>query len=208
MGLSSITTEKIANALVQHQSNAGTSDFDLNKGLRPVAPRLRDAAVLIPLIKRAGILHVILTVRSSHLKHHAGQVAFPGGKVDSTDADALDTALREAHEEIGLAPNMVQVLGKLPHHETVTSFHVTPYVGLVAKNYHPTLEPGEVDEIFEVPVSLFLAAENFQIHSRVWFGIERRYFAVPYGPYYTWGATARILRMFCNVIGEYDETIR
>ena len=120
----------------------------------------------------------------------------------------MDTALREAHEEIGLAPNMVQVLGKLPHHETVTSFHVTPYVGLVAKNYHPTLEPGEVDEIFEVPVSLFLAAENFQIHSRVWFGIERRYFAVPYGPYYTWGATARILRMFCNVIGEYDETIR
>jgi 8-oxo-dGTP pyrophosphatase MutT (NUDIX family) len=205
MNFSVTTSGKIARALAQYAGNQGTSDFDLNKGLRPVAPTLRDAAVLMPIIQRSSGLHVILTRRSSHLKHHPGQIAFPGGKVDDADDSIQAAALRESDEEIGLKSDMVEVLGTLPQHETVSAFHVTPFVGLVSQSYRPRPELGEVDEIFEVPLSLFLDPQNFQIHPRVWHGIERRYFAVPYGPYYTWGATARILRMFCDVIGGHDE---
>lgn len=208
MHIDDITPHHIAQALSQYQGNEGTSDFDLNKDLRPAAPKLREAAVLIPIVERVSGLQIILTRRSSHLKHHPGQIAFAGGKVDESDASILDAALREAHEEIGLPADFVKVLGELPQHETVSAFQVTPFVGLVSQDYEPRPEKGEVDEIFEVPLSLFLNPENFQIHPRVWHGVERRYFAVPYGPYYTWGATARILRMFCDVIGGHDETVR
>jgi 8-oxo-dGTP pyrophosphatase MutT (NUDIX family) len=201
------TTHQIAQALARYQGNQGTSDFDLNKGLRPVMPKLRDAAVLIPIIERQSGLRVILTRRSSHLKHHPGQIAFPGGKVDTSDSSIQDAALREAEEEIGLKRGWVDVLGALPQHETVSAFQVTPFVGLVSQTYRPLPEKGEVDEIFEVPLNLFLNPQNFQIHPRIWHGVERRYFAVPYGPYYTWGATARILRMFCDVIGGHDEAV-
>lgn len=196
--------QQIADALTQYQGNRGTSDFDLNKGLRPVTPKLRDAAVLMPIIQRATGLNVILTRRSNHLKHHPGQIAFAGGKVDDTDTSIQATALREADEEIGLKADMVDLLGTLPQHETVSAFQVTPFVGIVSQSYQPHPEVGEVDEVFEVPLNLFLNPQNFQIHPRVWHGVERRYFAVPYGPYYTWGATARILRMFCDVIGGRD----
>jgi len=207
MDFNSTSSRDIALALSQYQGNQGTSDFDLNKDLRPVAPKLRNAAVLIPIIERRAGLQVILTRRSSHLKHHPGQIAFPGGKVDQSDPSILDAALREADEEIGLSRELVEVLGTLPQHETVSAFQVTPFVGLVSDTFHPRPEVGEVDEIFEVPLNLFLDPRNFRIHPRVWFGVERRYFAVPYGPYYTWGATARILRMFCDVIGGHDEAV-
>ena len=201
------TTQQIADALARYQGNQGTSDFDLNKGLRPEMPKLRDAAVLMPIVERVNGMQVILTRRSSHLKHHPGQIAFAGGKVDASDDSIQAAALREADEEIGLKSEMVQVLGTLPQHETVSAFQVTPFVGVVSPSFRPRPEAGEVDEIFEVPLNLFLNAQNFQIHPRVWQGIERRYFAVPYGPYYTWGATARILRMFCDVIGGHDEAV-
>ena len=207
MEFNSTTTDQIALALAQYQGNQVTSDFDLNKGLRPVAPKLRDAAVLIPIIERPTGLQIILTRRSSHLKHHPGQIAFPGGKVENMDASIQDAALREAEEEIGLESVLVEILGTLPQHETVSAFQVTPFVGIVSQSYHPRPEKGEVDEIFEVPLDLFLNPQNFQIHPRVWHGIERRYFAIPHGPYYTWGATARILRMFCDVIGGHDEAV-
>lgn len=206
MDFNSTTPRNIAQALAQYQGNQGTSDFDLNHDLRPVALKLRDAAVLIPIIQRNSGLQVILTRRSNRLKHHPGQIAFPGGKVDAADDSILNAALREADEEIGLKADMVEVLGTLPQHETVSSFRVTPFVGIVSDSYEPIPEIGEVDEIFEVPLNLFLDPLNFQVHPRVWHGVERRYFAVPYGPYYTWGATARILRMFCDVIGGHDET--
>jgi 8-oxo-dGTP pyrophosphatase MutT (NUDIX family) len=201
------TTQQIADALARYPGNQGTSDFDLNKGLRPEMPKLRDAAVLMPIVERPHGMQVILTRRSNHLKHHPGQIAFAGGKVDASDNSIQAAALREADEEIGLKSEMVQVLGTLPQHETVSAFQVTPFVGVVSQSYRPHAEVGEVDEIFEVPLNLFLSPQNFQIHPRVWQGVERRYFAVPYGPYYTWGATARILRMFCDVIGAHDEAV-
>ena len=206
MDSNDITSDRIKTALELYNGNETTSDFDLNKDLRPSAPKLRKAAVLVPLISRASGLNVVLTKRSSQLKHHPGQIALAGGKVDATDVTPLNAALREAEEEIGLPRSLVDVFGTLPIHETVTSFHVTPIVGLITEAFDPVPEPGEVEEIFEVPVALFTDPNNFQVHPRKWQGVERRYFAVPYGPYYIWGATARIMRMFCDVVRGPNET--
>ena len=172
----------------------GSSDYDLNPGVRRLAARpLRPASVLVPLIERAGGLNLILTRRAALLKHHPGQVAFPGGKQDATDATPLAAALREAHEEIGLGPEAVEVLGPLDRHETVTDFAVTPFVGLVAEGFRPVIDRAEVDEVFEVPLGFALDPANFQIHGRAWQGQVRRYYVLPYGPHYIWGATARML---------------
>lgn len=177
----------------------GTSDFDLNKDLYSKGRVLRDASVLVPLQFVAGEWTVILTKRSSQLKHHPGQIAFPGGKVDETDANSLDAALRESHEEIGLPPQSVEIITALPTHETVTSFLVTPHVGIVEDGFKPIPEQGEVAEVFNVPLFHFQDREKFQIHHRKWQGIDRRYYAVPYGPYYIWGATARMMLMLCQI---------
>ena len=137
---------------------------------------------------------LILTKRSSRLRHHPGQIAFPGGKMDGSDADAVDAALREAQEEIGLEPSNVDVLGELPIHETVSGFAVVPVLALIERGFVPNPEPGEVDEAFAVPLDRVTDPALFSIQSRRWRGRRRRYYAVPYGPYYIWGATARILR--------------
>lgn len=171
-----------------------SSDFDLNPVLLPDTRILRAAAVLIAVWLRPDGARLILTKRSSHLKHHPGQIAFPGGKVDAGDSGPEAAALREAWEEIGLPPDRVEVLGRLPAHETVTNYMITPILGLVRDDFSPILEAGEVDEVFTVPLAHVLDRENFVIEGRVWKGQPRRYFAVPYGPYYIWGATARILR--------------
>lgn len=172
-----------------------SSDFDLNPGIRPLAGTpLRPAAVLVPVWLRPEGAGVILTKRSSHLKHHPGQIAFPGGKVDASDAGPEAAALRETQEEIGLDPSRVQILGSLPVHETVTGFAVTPFVGLIRGPFSPIPEAGEVEEVFTVPLSHVLDPARYSIERRQWMGVWRRYYAVPHGPYYIWGATARILR--------------
>ena len=174
---------------------APSSDFDLNPDVvLPVGRRLRPAGVLVAL--RAGPRGpvVVLTKRASGLRHHPGQIAFPGGKQDDGDADLTATALREAHEEIALPPDDVQVLGLLPPHETVTGFTVTPVLAWVAAPFEPVSEPGEVDEVFEVPLDHVTDLARYAIQSRRWRGQDRRYYVVPYGPYYIWGATARMLR--------------
>lgn len=169
-----------------------SSDFDLNPEYRPAEGRvLKPAAVLIAVTQDAQL---ILTKRSAQLKNHPGQIAFAGGCRDDTDRDLAHTALREAHEEIGLDPASAKVLGSLPSHETVTNYAVTPIVAIVPSGLTFTPEVGEVAEVFTVPLSHVLAVANYRIEGRHWLGQRRHYYTVPYGPYYIWGATARMLR--------------
>ncbi|MFP7569368.1 CoA pyrophosphatase [Marivita sp. S2033] len=178
------------------QRDAGaSSDFDLNPDVvLPAGRKLRPAGVLVPVMAGVHGAKVLLTVRSSRLKHHPGQIAFPGGKQDEGDADVIAAALREAREEVGLEPHNVQVLGTLPAHETVTGFLVTPVIGWIENPFDIVPEPGEVAEVFQVPLAHVTASSCFNVQSRRWRGTRRHYYTVPFGPYYIWGATARILR--------------
>lgn len=173
-----------------------SSDFDLNPDYSPPTERvLKPAAVLIAVNDRGEL---ILTKRSTRLKHHAGQIAFAGGRMDDTDRDLSHTALREAHEEIGLDQSLPTILGQLPSHETVTGYQVTPIVARVPNGVQFTPEAGEVAEVFTVPLRHVLTPQNYRIEGRIWRGQRRRYYAVPVGPYYIWGATARILRQLAE----------
>lgn len=177
------------------RETSASSDFDLNPDVvLPEGRKLRPAGVLIPVQVIDGVAQVILTKRSSHLKHHPGQIAFPGGKQDESDADVVAAALREAREEIGLPSENVRVLGTLPTHETVTSFTMTPVIGLIEKPFEIVPELNEVEEVFHVPLTHVTDLSRFSIQGRRWRGARRHYYTVPFGPYYIWGATARILR--------------
>ncbi len=175
-----------------------TSDYELNPGVFVPQAQTRPAGVLIPIQEHEGSLRVILTKRSSALKHHPGQIAFPGGKVDPTDADSTAAALREAEEEIGLPRDNVEVLGYLPEHDTVTNFRVQPVVGRVLASFTVRPEPGEVEEAFAVPLAHLADPANYIIQGRRWRGHIRHYYTVPYGPYYIWGATARMCRVLAD----------
>lgn len=178
---------------------APSSDYDLNPDtVLPAGRKLRPAGVLVPVLIRDGAARLYLTKRSSALKHHPGQIAFPGGKQDEGDADVVAAALREAEEEIGLDRANVDVLGTLPAHETVTSFTVTPVIGLIRAPFVPVPEAGEVEEVFDVPLDHVTNVANFSTQSRRWRGKWRHYYTVPFGPYYIWGATARILRAIAD----------
>ena len=185
--------ETIVAALDGHPARP-SSDYDLNPDVvLPEGRKLRPAAVLI------GVLddHVILTKRASTLKHHPGQIAFPGGKLDG-DETVAQAALREAHEEVGLSPEIVTVLAELPPHETVTSYAVTPVLARIEREFSPVLEPGEVAECFRVPLSFLMDPANYAVEGRRWRGMRREFFTVPYGPYYIWGATARMLKSLAD----------
>jgi len=183
------------------QEMAPSSDYDLNPDVvLPEGRRLRPAGVLVPIDLSGPEPMLWLTKRSSALKHHPGQVAFPGGKQDEGDADVTAAALRESWEEIGLRPELVRVLGTMPSHETVTAFDVTPVIGVIEQGFTPVPEAGEVDEIFAVPLAHVTELSRFRIESRRWRGARRHYFTVPYGPYYIWGATARMLRAMAEAL--------
>ncbi|BCW88546.1 putative Nudix hydrolase NudL [Alphaproteobacteria bacterium SO-S41] len=170
-------------------------DFDLNPGERKAgAPAfLRNAAVLVPIIHRPAGLTVLLTRRSAHLSSHAGQVAFPGGRIDDTDDGPVDAALRETEEETGIPRDFVTPVGLLDPYETGSGFVIIPVVGVLREGCTPVASPDEVDEIFEVPFAFLMDVANHQSHSGVWAGRERRYYAMPYESHNIWGATAGMI---------------
>lgn len=161
------------------------------------------ASVLVPLAQREGGLSVLLTQRTDHLSAHPGQVSFPGGRAEPHDPDPVATALREAHEEIGLAPSHVDVIGQMPTYTTGTGFIVTPVVGLVQPDFNLVIDPFEVAEVFEVPLAFLMNPANHRWHAVEMGGSKREFLSMPWTGmdangqprrYFVWGATAAMLR--------------
>ncbi|MGB2903538.1 MAG: CoA pyrophosphatase [Candidatus Dechloromonas phosphoritropha] len=155
---------------------------------------LTPAAVLFPIVQRAGGQTVLLTQRTAHLRDHAGQISFPGGRIEAGDPSPVHAALRETEEEIGLAREHVEILGFLPEYHTGTGFRVTPVVALVTPPFVLVPDPFEVAEVFEVPLAFLLDPANHKRHSLYYRGALRHFFAMPYRNYFIWGATAGMIR--------------
>jgi 8-oxo-dGTP pyrophosphatase MutT (NUDIX family) len=180
--------------------NAGPSskrsDFDLDpKWRESLSPEriLWPAAVLIPIIERRDGLQVLFTRRADHLARHAGQVSFPGGRVNDGEDDPVAAALRETEEEVGLSRSFVEVKGELDRYETGTGFAIHPFVALVREGFALTIDASEVAEAFEVPLTFLMDRSNHEQQTTTWQGRERRFYAMTYGSHYIWGATAGIL---------------
>lgn len=171
-------------------------DFDLDPAWREALPPqrvLKPAAVLIPIIERRTGLQVLFTRRADHLARHAGQVSFPGGRLNEDDGHAVEAALRETEEEVGLPRSFVEVRGELDRYETGTGFSIHPFVGLVREGFELKIDAAEVAEAFEVPLAFLMDPENHHQQTTMWQGRERRYYAMTFGSHYIWGATAGIL---------------
>ncbi len=197
-------TLEVPNALSDPTAPAIRGDLDLDPAVweRAGVVASRPAAVLVPVVDRPTPT-VILTLRTADLPSHAGQIAFPGGKIEPHDESPLGAALREAEEEIGLAPALVEPLGYLDLYLTFSGFRILPMVARVAPGYALNLNKSEVSEAFEVPLAFLMGPENHQRHSRDWKGITRQYYAIPYEDRYIWGVTAGILRnLYQRVYGE------
>jgi 8-oxo-dGTP pyrophosphatase MutT (NUDIX family) len=191
-------------ALSDPSAPATRGDLDLDPAAweRAGVVASRPAAVLVPVVDRAEPT-VILTLRTADLASHAGQIAFPGGKIDPGDQSPLGAALREAEEEIGLAPALVEPFGYLDLYLTFSGFRILPTVARVTPAYALNLNRSEVSEVFEVPLAFLMSPQNHQRHSRDWKGIIRHYYAIPYQERYIWGVTAGILRnLYERIYGE------
>ena len=173
---------------------------DLEKQRDAAQALLRPAAVLLLVINHAPAPTVLFTQRTSHLPAHAGQISFPGGRCEESDGDAETTALRESHEEVGLDPARVEVLGRLPQYKTSTGFNVTPVVGWAEPPLAWTPDPDEVAEVFEVPLAFLLDARNHRHESAFYKGRMRKYWAMPFGSRFIWGATAGMLVTFQRIV--------
>lgn len=176
-------------------------DHDLNPGFGP-PDTLREAAVLVPLVEHAGGATVIFTQRTAHLTAHAGQISFPGGRMEPFDGSPEETALRETEEEIGLSREHVEIIGRLDTYVTRTGFRVTPVVGVVRPPFRLTPDPTEVAEVFEVPLAFILDPSNPQRHSREFQGAKRFFYVFPYQHRFIWGATAGMLVNLRDVLRE------
>jgi len=172
---------------------------DLEKHQLAAAGPLRPAAVLLLVVNRPEP-SVVFTQRTAHLSDHAGQISFPGGRSDADDRSPERTALREAEEEVGIAPERVEVLGRLPEYRTSTGFSVTPIVGWAEPPLAYRPDPREVEDVFEVPLAFLLDARNHRYESAFYRGRMRRYWAMPYGERFIWGATAGMLVTFHRVL--------
>jgi 8-oxo-dGTP pyrophosphatase MutT (NUDIX family) len=163
------------------------------------------AAVLVPIVDRAEGLTVLLTQRASHLRHHAGQISFPGGRIETDDESPMHAALREAEEEIGLAREHVAPAGYLPPHVVVSGYWVTPVVGFVQPQFALKLDPREVESTFEVPLTHILDSRNHRARKRSLGSMTIRVYEIPFGPYNIWGATAAMLMELYRILAEGDE---
>lgn len=175
---------------------ADYADLKLNPDLIDIitANALREAAVLVPVVDHPGEATVLLTKRTEKLRSHSGQVAFPGGRIDPTDASPEDAALREAEEEIGLPRSRVEIIGRMPDYAAGTGFRIAPVFGIVKPGFRLQLNEDEVDAAFEVPLSFLMDPANHRQDSRVWDKKERFFYRMPYGEWMIWGVTAGIIR--------------
>ncbi|TPW32871.1 CoA pyrophosphatase [Pararhizobium mangrovi] len=185
---------KRGSALSDPSTYAG--DHRLNPSMIEELERedLRHAAVLVPVIDTGAEARIILTQRTTSLRKHSGQIAFPGGGIDPGDASPEAAALREANEEIGLDPSLVETLARLPDYLTATGFRITPVIALVDGGFSTKINPAEVAAVFEVPLSFVMDARNHGRGSREWKGKSRHFFTMPYGEWFIWGITAGIIR--------------
>ena len=187
----SITKEIVRNSLVGNKN--GSFDKKISNTGRRLNSKPISAAVLVLIVGHQSGAKVVLTKRSKNLTHHAGQISFPGGRVDEQDDNLETTALRETNEEIGISPNTINILGRLPDYDVLTGFRITPIVGWAkyALEYFPAYE--EVDEGFELPLNFILEPKNSVKHSKTIDGVIREYYSISYEGRYVWGATAAIL---------------
>jgi 8-oxo-dGTP pyrophosphatase MutT (NUDIX family) len=187
-------TLEVPAALNDHAAQGKRGDLDLDPSVweRAGVAATRPAAVLIPVVDRPE--PTVLLTQRTELPSHPGQIAFPGGKIEPRDATPADAALREAEEEIGLAPALIEPIGYLDLYLTFSGYRILPTVARVRPGYRLVLSPDEVADAFEVPLAFLMDAQNHALHSRDWKGVIRRYYAMPFGERYIWGVTAGILR--------------
>jgi 8-oxo-dGTP pyrophosphatase MutT (NUDIX family) len=174
--------------------------MDLHIGEIAEGTKMRDAAVLVPVVARDGRLNLLFTQRTPHLAAHAGQISFPGGRVEAADASRADTALRETEEEIGLARRHIKVLGALSEYPLPSGFRITPVVGWIEAPFDTQPDPFEVADIFEAPLEHFLDEARYQRCEYEFNGRHRHYLAIPYQGRYIWGATAGMLMVLARTL--------
>lgn len=197
-GLSRLTADAVRAGL--QRPAPPLEPMDLHAISLQEGTRVTEAAVLVPLVNRAAGVQVLLTQRTEHLRDHAGQISFPGGRVEREDADREATALREMSEEIGLAASHVTVLGRLPGYEIPSGFRITPVVGWIEPPFTVTPDVFEVADIFEAPLDYFLDPANYRRREYHFRGRHRHYLAIPYEGRYIWGATAGMLYSLCRML--------
>lgn len=163
----------------------------------PSTPSFTPAAVLLPIVERES-LSLLLTKRAAHLRHHGGQISFPGGRCESSDKDSKDTAIRETYEEIGLEFEHINIVAELPKYNTITAFEITPFIGMITPSFTIHVDPNEVAEVFEVPLGFVLDKQNHKIEHYLYKGERRPNIVIEFEQYKIWGATAAMIRMLSN----------